>query len=160
MGALLPSKTKPVHLCHCHLTVLQLTAKCNNTYCSWYLLSHCLIIIKCNVGDLVRIYLIATVYIFCCSGLVIQFILWLFKCSAGALCDMWYPPKTHLELKSRLPMTNFAVVQSFCNFAQGTEVSLSCSLQNSVTTDLTKQMSWRNKISKDLSLFLACFVLV
>ena len=48
----------------------------------------------------------------------------------GAVAILDIRPKTHLNVKSGLPIIYYSIVKSFWNFAQSTAVSLPCSAQN------------------------------
>ena len=72
----------------------------------------------------------------------------------AALCSMGYPSKCILNsnlAKIRLPITGFAVAQSFWNYAQSTTVILPCSVQNFKMIGQLKRMLWMDEILRDLS---------
>ena len=77
--------------------------------------------------------------------------------SYRGLCNTGYPSERHLKpnlLKSRLSISYFSVVKSFCDFVLSTTVSLQCVVQNVKTIGQITRLLWTktNKISRDLSL--------
>ena len=73
----------------------------------------------------------------------------------GPVAIKYIPSKLMLNAnlaKSRLPITSFSVIKSFCNFAQSTTVTLPCCVQNFRAVWQMTCMLWANRISLDSSL--------
>ena len=74
------------------------------------------------------------------------------------LCNIRYASETHklilnqILAKSRLPITYWSIIQSFCNFAQSTTVIPLYSAQKSKAIGQLKLMLWTDEISRGLRL--------